>query len=151
MSERNLRIGLIVCALVGVAVVLLRLPAIDRFRLSAYESAAVASLRNIHSANAVFAHDHPESGYASALGQLASSAGVQKWAIDSALAGGQKRGYTYRYIPHLEQDGKVDAYEVFADPIKPTKYGTRHFSLDQTGTIHVSDTAPASKPSNSIN
>ena len=147
MSGRNERIGLIVCFLVGVAVVLLNTH-VDRFRLPPYESATVGSLRAIYLVNAGFAHDHPESGYASALGQLASSA-VQ-WPIDSVLTSGQKSGYTYRYIPHQRQDGKVGAYEVFADPLKPTKYGTRHFFLDQTGTIRVSDDGPASKASNPI-
>src|SRR5262249_29947070 len=49
--------------------------------------------------------------------------------IDQTLASGSKSGYRFTYQPY------GDRYVVKAEPIDPTKSGTRYFSTDETGTI----------------
>lgn len=38
---------------------------------------------------------------------------------------------------------KLDSYEVSADPLEPGKYGKRHFFMNESGVIHVSEVGPA--------
>ncbi len=127
---------------------------IDRFKLPAHESSAVASLRMIYASNATFAHSHPQQGYALALSQLVShpeDSKVPEWAINSELGSGERAGYAYRYVPHETRDGKVDAFDLFADPLGPGSRARRHFFLDQTGIIRVSDNGPAAGTSQALN
>jgi type IV pilus assembly protein PilA len=122
----------------------------DRFPLAANESSAVGSLRTLYFANIAYAKDHPEDGYAKKLIDLSSRSDkpVQhngpEWMIDPALVGGLKTGYRFGYASHSSKgDGKVDAYELSADPLEPGQFGKRHFFMNETGVIRVSETGPA--------
>jgi hypothetical protein len=116
----------------------------DRFPANA--SSAVGSLRTLHSANIAYAMVHPQQGYPNKLADLALE--LQKgheepmWAIDQALASGGRTGYSFAYTPHCSKgDGKIDVYEVSADPIDNRE--KRHFFMNETGVIRVSETGRA--------
>lgn len=141
--------GLVVAAFVLVAL-LIGTSHFDRFPLPANESSAVGSLRTLYSANIAYAKDHPEDGYPKKLNDLSwrsdklEQHNDPEWVVDPVLAGGVKTGYRFAYTPRSSKgDGKVDAYEVSADPLEPGKYGKRHFFLNETGVIRVSETGPA--------
>jgi hypothetical protein len=73
---------------------------------------------------------------------------VPVWAVDPALARGVKTGYRFAYTPHSSKvDGKVDAYEISADAVEPSNQGKRHFFVNETGVIRVSETGPATASS----
>ena len=89
---------------------------------------------------------HPQQGYPNKLADLALQ--LQKgheeplWAIDQALASGVRASYSSAYTPHTSKgDGKIDVYEVSADPFD--NRGKRHFFMNETGVIRVSETGPA--------
>jgi type IV pilus assembly protein PilA len=150
-SKIGWRIG---ASLVLVAVILVALfiatNHFDRFLLPANESSAVGSLRTLYSANIAYAKEHPEDGYPRKLSDLSRRLDKPgqhydpEWEIDPALADGLKTGYKFAYTPHSSKgNGKVDAYEVSADPLEPSKCGKRHFFMDETGAIRASETGPA--------
>jgi hypothetical protein len=141
--------GLVLVAVVLVAL-FIATSRVDRFPLPANESSAVGALRTLYSANTAYAKEHPDDGYPKKLNDLSWRSGKPlqhdgpEWMIDPALAGGLKTGYRFAYTPRsTKEDGKPDAYEVSADPLAPGKYGKRHFFMNETGVIRVSETAPA--------
>jgi hypothetical protein len=116
---------------------------------AAHESAAASSLRTLYFANVAYEQDHPQQGYAGKLSDLSEhSKGLENgakpaWMIDLVLAGGEKYGYKFTYSPQsTKSDGKVDTYQVLADPIAGKTEG-RHFFVDETGVFRMSDTGPA--------
>jgi hypothetical protein len=140
--------GLLIVAFVLVALFALINP--DRFRLPAHESSAVGSLRTLYAANAEYTKDHPEEGYPNKLSELSQrldNSGQQelpKWMIDPALAAGARFGYAFAYNPRSSGGGgRIDAYEINADPSEPGEYGKHHFFMDETGIIHMSENSPA--------
>jgi len=141
--------GLVVAAFVLVALVIAT-NHFDRFRLPANESSAVGSLRTLYVANVAYAKDHPKDGYPKKLNDLSGRSDNSEqhsdpeWVIDPVLAGGVKTGYRFAYIPRSSKgDGMMDAYEVSANPLEPGKYGRRHFFMNETGVIRLSETGPA--------
>jgi len=119
----------------------------------AYESSAAFSVRTINDANVSFAKRHEPQGYAVRLDELEwrpEEKDDLRRTIDPQLARGQKNGYIFRYIPKTGAGGRIDAYEIFADPVQDAKTGKAHFFSDQTGTIRISHTGPANRSSDAI-
>jgi hypothetical protein len=119
-------------------------------RPRADESAAAGSLRTLYSANIAYAKSHPEVGYAKKRNDFPSRSDEPgqhndpEWAIDPSILGRVKSGYIFSYTPVSSKgDGKIDAYSVSADPFGPGKTRKRHFFMDETGVIRVSETGPA--------
>jgi hypothetical protein len=107
--------------------------AIQRIPLPAAESSVVSSLRNIYRTNFAYAEGRPRQGYASTLRE-----------IDSTLDSGEKTGYRFSYVPQSKlAGGRTDAYQIAADPVGPGKPGGRHFFMDETGVIRISQTGAA--------
>jgi hypothetical protein len=126
----------------------------DRFRFPANESSAVGSLRTLYSANIAYATIHPQQGYPNKLADLAlplenpKGDEVPVWAVDPVLARGAKTGYRFAYTSHSSKaDGKVDVYEITADPVEPAVGRERHFFMNETGVIRVSESGPATASS----
>jgi len=63
--------------------------------------------------------------------------------IDAQFAGGAKEGYRFTYTPHQSNDGVIDSYSISASPISGAGY--RRYSIDQKGTIRVSNGPPATE------
>jgi hypothetical protein len=122
--------------------------------LVARESAAASSIRTIYLSNVAYADDHPQQGYARNLSELAerpTNARPGKdpdWLVDPGLASGEKVGYKFTYRSQSTKgDGKIDVFQVRADPLEPGKTGNRHFFVDQTGAFRVSKDGPANSSS----
>ena len=121
---------------------------------AANELFAVSSLRRILFSNDVYAERHPQQGYVRNLNALAkrpanvNSGEDPDWMIDSVLASGEKAGYKFTYTSQSTKgDGKIDAFQVTADPLTPGKTGSHHFFVDQTGVIRLSKDGPADSSS----
>lgn len=131
-------------------------PNIERRPLPAYESGAAGSLLTIYRTNAAYAEKHPQQGYALGLTDLGvrssyAEQGESDLVIDDVLASGQKGGYKFTYSSKSTKgDGKLDAFQVTADPLVPGKTGKHHFFVDQTGVIRMSDVGPADSSSEAL-
>ena len=137
--------------LVVVAVILIiaaiAIPNYVRSKMRANETAAVANLRNISTANVVYTTTYGI-GFAPTLPALGGNSttpdSTQAGLIDSVLSAGIKSGYSYTYIPGVaDANGNYNSYTVNADPVVPGTTGDRHFYTDQTAVIRQNDTATA--------
>jgi type IV pilus assembly protein PilA len=122
----------------------------DRNPTAANESLAASSLRTLDRANVAYAQGHPRLGFAARLSDLARGSQDRgrgeslEQMIDPALAAGEKAGYRFTYSSQsTTRDVKRDAYQATADPLVPGRSGRRHFFVDQTGVIRMSDAGPA--------
>jgi hypothetical protein len=103
----------------------------------------------LNQANRAYAKDHPHEGYARRLTDFAwhSANPTQRapeWAIDSELANGEKSKYRFTYrAGSSSSDGKVESYSIEADPLNQGRTGRRHFFVDETGVIRVSENSAA--------
>jgi hypothetical protein len=123
-------------------------------RIAARESAAARSIRTIYLANVAYADDHPQQGYARNLNDLAehpanASPGTDRdRLVNLGLASGERVGYKFTYSAQSTKgDGKLDAFQVTADPLVPGKTGNHHFFVDQTGIFRISKDGPANSSS----
>ena len=102
---------------------------------SAYEASAIGSLRTINRACEAYKSAHPAAGFPENLAELPYSEKTPgaEWQIDPKIAGGERYGYRFTYIPKKDGNGQIETYEVFADPVSEGRSGTRHFFVDQSG------------------
>jgi len=122
----------------------------DRFPYGANESSAVGSLRTLNAALGQYGKANPTQGFPRSLEELKAKTPNEEHplTIDSTLASGEKAGYRFTYVPKsIENSGKLDGYEVFADPIAPGRSGVHHFFMDQTSSIRVTHDRPANAQS----
>ena len=158
-------LGLIPFILIIAAIAI---PNLLRARIAANEASAAASLRVIDTAALSYSEKYSNGFPPSLLAMDGVDAGVPNCdhpqLIDSALASGQKNGYTFTYtpVPDLEtQDRTVSAaatangctvagttsFVINADPVTRGTTGMRSFFVDQTGVIRVERDGPASADS----
>ena len=102
-------------------------------------ASAVASMRQLSHNLAGYADKNPDHGFPEKLLDLASPSAAQEtpeYGIDPALASGNKMGYRFTYLPRRSVGGgRLDSYELFADPLELTGPGTYHFFVDETHVI----------------
>jgi len=110
----------------------IEIPNLMRARIAANQAAAVASLRAIETAEITYSVTYNH-GYTAELDQLGPSNGPSSSRaadlIDSLLAGGEKGGYTYVYVPGPVVDGKIDTYTLKAVPSTPCATGFVSYSV----------------------
>ena len=126
---------ILICLLLGYVILI---PPVIRDPMAANASAAASSLRMIYLANIAYEKNHPHEGYARRLSGLSGGpeSTEHSWAIDPALASGEKHGYRFTYNSQSTKgDGKIDAYQAFADPLVPGKTGRHHLFVNETGMI----------------
>jgi len=120
------------------------MPMLDRAQTQAEESAAIASLRIIGSAELSYSTSS-NSGFSSSLAELNRSTSGQtgqagEKALDGELVSGLKNGYRYAYEPkYSASDGSssyVSGFVITADPLESTSQ-KRHFFMDQSLTIRA--------------
>lgn len=105
--------------------------------LPAQETSAVVKLRSISQSLAAYAQAHPGQGYPSSI----IEAGLSSVNLSNA-------GYKFTYISSApDATGKIDGYQISADPVNSTKATTRHFFTDQSGVIRSANTGPANTKS----
>jgi len=134
--------------LIVVAIILIiaavAVPSFLRSRIAANESAAVASLRTLNTAEMSYDSAYPTVGYASTLTALggtnctppnSSSACL----IDTALATGQRSGYSFTLTN--VSGTPSGTYNAMAAPIVWNYSGMRYFCSFEDAVIRVSLTA----------
>lgn len=107
------------------------LPNMITSRKSANEASAIASLRQISSAQETYRGRHGGQGYAT-LGSLGGSD-----LLDTMLTDGHKSGYTFSEPVEPTAQG----FTILATP--DPHAGDRHFRLDETGVIRAAHGEPA--------
>jgi hypothetical protein len=110
----------------------------------------VGSLRTLSVALGEYGKANPIQGFPRTLDELKAKTPNEElpWAIDSSLASGEKAGYKFTYVPKsIDGSGKLDAYEVFADPIASGRSGVHHFFIDQTSSIRMANDGRANAQS----
>lgn len=122
-------------------------------RVSANEAAAVATVRTVIEAQAIFAASCGRGGYAPSLQDLGSRTSGAPGFIPPDLSEGTKHGYVFTLSPGADADvisesspecgtasfATVDAYHVTAVPVNGG-VRQRSFAADQRGTIYQSAT-----------
>lgn len=108
------------------------IPSLLRARMAANESAAVAAVRTLNTAEEAYAQDHPQAGYTCSLGDLNSL-------IDRTLVSGRKYGYVFELKECAAgAEGTSNAkYRVVAYPATVNQTGVRAFCSDESQVIKV--------------
>lgn len=133
-------LGLALFLLAAVAI-----PNLLRSRMAAGESAVVGNLRTINTACVAYSSMHPERGFPRTLAELGSKGDAL---LDDTLAGGQKTGYIFNYQPGPpDRDGRINTYQVTANPLRPEETGRRYFFTDESAVIRMSRDGPATATS----
>jgi len=119
-------------------------------RIAMYEAATVGSMRTINLAAHSYAGAHPQEGFPRTLKDMARDSD-KDWSIDEALASGVKSKYRFTYVAkRSKENGTMDAYQVFADPVDSVNKDMRHFFTDQTEIIRYSRAEPANESSEEL-
>lgn len=130
----GLILGYVGLAIIPVILVIaaIVIPYLRRGVMAANESSAIASVRQIVSAEIGYSSSHPEAGYTCRLSDLAK-AGL----IDAKLASGQKNGYVFDLSGCRAGaiGGVNQKYLVVAYPIVPDRTGAESFCSDETGIV----------------
>ena len=134
---------------VGIILIIaaIAVPNFMQSKMRANEAAAVASLRNITTAEVVYSTSYGI-GYSTALVKLGGTLVIpdvnNAGLIDDVLARGTKSGYIFTYtVASTDANGNVMDYNLLADPINPGVTGTRHFYTDTSAVIRQNQSAAA--------
>ena len=148
--------------LIVVAIILiiaaLAIPSLQRSRMAANESSAVASLRQLNNAEVTFAMTY-NSGYTDGFNRLGPPVGGAQPDVTAAdlvdpvlsgkVSGGNtvmtKSGYVFTYIPEGSNlsFGFIAAYAIGADPTLRGGTGQRSFYTNEPLVIRGNNSAPA--------
>jgi len=165
-------IELLIVVAIILIIAAIAIPSLTGVKNSGNQVSAIKSLQAITEAEQMY-HDTYNQGYSTTLAQLGPATGGTPSASasgliqDTALLSGVKAGYIFKYTPTgagSSTGGGSDAggsaegaggstgsggtamvlgYTVNADPQIQGKTGTSHYYVDESGTIHVNNTAPA--------
>jgi prepilin-type N-terminal cleavage/methylation domain-containing protein len=133
--------------LIVVAIILIiaaiAVPSYLRSRMAANESAAVASVRTLNTAQVSYNSAYPTVGYAAtltALGGLNCSPpdSTSACLIDTQLAGGLKNGYTFTLSNVTGTPNST--YTIVGAPVLPNGSGIRYFCSFQDAVVRFSMT-----------
>jgi type IV pilus assembly protein PilA len=136
--------------LIVVAIILIiaaiAVPSFLRSRMAANESAAVAALRTLNTAQISYSSAYPSVGFAGTMGALAgtscnppNSGGA--CLIDTALAGGTKSGYTFALSNVSGTPNST--YNFMATPVLWNYSGIRYFCSFADAVVRTSMTTIA--------
>jgi hypothetical protein len=127
------RLGIAGCIALGF---FLATPLIQLEKPASLEAGAVASLRNVNTAQSLYAREHPDKGFAASLLELGPSPGAEF--IDGLLASGKKGGYIITLYPAPpDSAGRRNKYTLVARPLHYGKDETRSFLTDESGVFHA--------------
>jgi type IV pilus assembly protein PilA len=139
--------------LIVVAIILIiaaiAIPNLLKARISANESSAVGSVRNLTTANVQYSAQCPANGFAAALANLGPGANTCAAAgiIDAVLVTGTKSGYNFTYTPGAANAaGIITNYNILALPITVSVTGQRAFCAVEDGVIHYNQGGAACNP-----
>lgn len=140
--------------LIVVAIILIiaaiAIPNFLRAKMQANESAAVASVHSINTAEIAYSSACPSIGFSSSLAELNVSSicvgGTGQ--IDSSLASGTKGGYTYTYTPGTGTPAPT--YNLNVDPLTRGVTGQRSFFSSEVSVTHYNQSVAATVNDNVI-
>ena len=137
--------------LIVVAIILIiaaiAIPNLLRAKISANESSAVGSVRNVITAEISYSTSFPQAGYALTLIALGpGAAGVQTCPaagpaiangclIDAVLANGTKSGYGFDSVGAVPVGGANTSFTAGAVPVTYNQTGTREFCAFEDGVL----------------
>jgi len=143
-------VEVLVVVLIILLIAAISLPRFSRARMKANEASAVASMKAIQAAEAMYSSAYPQVGFAARLSDLGSNgtdcASPTKTSacliMDDALLSGLKSGYTF----DLVGDGNTPdrSYTLTAVPLSPDSSGRCTFVSDQSGLIRTVSKTPTS-------
>jgi hypothetical protein len=116
-----------------------------------YGTPSVGTLRWINDTEKTYAATH-STGFSRDIKSLEATVNPDTadsdWGIEKALAAGVKSGYRFSYVASPpDQNGVINSYTVYADPINPADTGRNHYFTDQTGIIRQEQKRPADENS----
>jgi prepilin-type N-terminal cleavage/methylation domain-containing protein len=137
--------------LVVVAVILIiaaiAIPNYLRSKMNANEASAVQNLRNITTAEALYANTYGGSfstDLVSLSGTIPVPDATHAELIDSVLGSGVKSGYSFGYtVVATDSLGNAVQYAVNASPLASGNSGIRYFYTDQSYVIRWNSAGPA--------
>jgi type IV pilus assembly protein PilA len=137
-------IELLIVVAIILVIVAIAVPSFLRSRIAANESAAVASVRTLNTAQVSYNSAYPTVGYASTLAALAGSSctppdPTSACLIDSALASGQKTGYNFALANVTGTPNST--YNFIASPIVYNYSGMRYFCSYADAVVRYSTAA----------
>jgi len=136
--------------LIVVAIILIiaaiAIPNLLRAKISANESSAVGSVRNIITAEISYSTSFPQSGYALNILALGPGAGNQTCPaagpaianaclIDAVLAAGTKSGYGFESLGQNAVNGANTSFTAAGVPVTYNQTGTRDFCAFEDGVL----------------
>ena len=136
-------VEMVVVVMVILIIAAIAIPNLVHGKMRANEAAAVASVRTIHTAEALFFNTYPEVGYSGSLASLGSNGSTCEnptstnscLIMDSTLTSGLKSGYVFEIVG--DGNKPTAAYTVTATP-ESTMSGNCTVSSDQSGEINFS-------------
>jgi len=140
MKQRGFSlVELLVAVIIILIIVAIAMPNLFRSRMSANEASAVESVRQINTAQAVYASTYPDTGFANSLAVLGfgalpgvNSAGLLEAPLSTT---GIKDGYTFAVAAPAAVPRTT--YTVSSAPQTAGKTGTRAFCSDQNQAVRV--------------
>lgn len=137
--------------LIVVAVILIiaaiAIPNFIRSKMAANEASAVQNMRNISTAEYLYASTYGVNftpTFAALSGTTAVPDVNNAELIDEVLASGTKSGYSFGYSAGAADAlGRINSYVVNAAPLSPGSTGMRYFYTDQTCVIRWNGTGAA--------
>jgi hypothetical protein len=153
MALAGLILGYLGALAVPLIIAAIAIPSLIGAKMSANQLSAILGLRAINQAETLYNNTYLT--YSTTLAELGPATGSQPSISaaglinDAALVAGTKAGYVFMYAPTGASGGvgssaTVSGYTVNADPLVPGTTGTAHYFLDDSGSIHVNNTGPAS-------
>jgi type IV pilus assembly protein PilA len=133
--------------LIVVAIILIiaaiAIPSFLHSRMAANESAAVAAIRTLNTAQISYNAAYPTVGYAGTLGDLSGTScsppsSSSACLIDAVLAGGQRTGYTFTLTNVTGTPNST--YNVIASPVNQNYSGVRYFCSYSDAVVRFSMT-----------
>ena len=137
--------------LIVVAIILIiaaiAIPNLLRAKISANESSAVGSVRNIITAEISYSTSFPQQGYSPTLAALGPGApGVQTCPlagpsvafgclIDAVLSNGTKSGFGFESLGQIPVNGANTSFTAAAVPVTYNQTGTRDFCAFEDGVL----------------
>ena len=137
-------IELLIVVAIILIIAVIAVPSFLRSRMVANESAAVASLRTLNTAQVSYNSAYPTVGYASSLGALAGTSctppnSTSACLIDTALATGQRSGYSFTLT--AGSGAPSGSYSINVAPIVYNYSGMRYFCSFSDAVVRVSSSA----------
>jgi prepilin-type N-terminal cleavage/methylation domain-containing protein len=134
-------IELLIVVAIILVIAAIAIPSFLRSRIAANESAAVAALRTVNTAQITYQSSYPTVGYATSLSALGGTTctppnSTSACLIDTTLAGGLRGAYTFGLSGATGTPNST--YQIMASPVEWNYSGIRYFCSFQDAVIRTS-------------